>query len=364
MMRDVEAALRALLQDAHPAVVAGAAKGLDSLIRNTGKVQSPGPETVSQLRAAITVRSDRPEGDFALARRLAWLALTAAGPVDVATVERGYEDPDFQVRRRAIATFATTEAPDAQRRALLSRALRDAAFQVRYEAVRTYSRTLQAQDCAPVISAIDDPSAHVSLAAIDALGNGCPAGPGPIARLVALCNELPKPPPALDPGSRPPDPGFPSTPWHGPAHALVALARVARQQATELMPAFADHPVWQVRMYAARAAAALADVAQLERLAADADDNTRSRGFVRSGSTRRTLFTSTRLAGATISSSCSPPNHSRDRQMERRPCLPCWTHSPASRVNDATRRATREWRFWRGCASSARRSMPRRSVPA
>jgi cyclophilin family peptidyl-prolyl cis-trans isomerase/HEAT repeat protein len=275
MMRDVEAALRTRLQDPHPAVVAGAAKGLDSLIRNTGKVQSPEPDTVSQLRAATTVRSDRPEGDFALARRLAWLALAAAGPVDVATVERGYGDPDFQVRRRVIAALATTEAPDAQRRALLSRALRDAAFQVRYEAVRTYSRTLQAQDCAPVISAIDDPSTHVSLAAIDALGDGCPAGPSPVARLVTLSNELQKLLSTPDPGSRIPDPGFPSNPWHRPAHALAALARVAREQGTERMPAFADHPVWQVRVYAARAAAALADVARLERLAADADDNVR-----------------------------------------------------------------------------------------
>ena len=48
-MREVEEALRVRLQDAHPAVVAGAAKGLDALIRNSGKVQPPEAATISQL---------------------------------------------------------------------------------------------------------------------------------------------------------------------------------------------------------------------------------------------------------------------------------------------------------------------------
>ena len=41
------------------------------------------------------------------------------------------------------------------------------------------------------------------------------------------------------------------------------------------MPAFISHEVWQVRMYAARAAAAMKDVASLERLAYDQHDNVR-----------------------------------------------------------------------------------------
>ena len=280
VIRDVELQLRVRLQDAHPLVVAGAAKGLDALIRNTVKVQPPEAATISQLRAAASLGSDPSDADLALVRRLAWLALSAAGPVDITTIERGYEDPDLQVRRRAILALATATATDAQRRTLLARALADPAFQVRYEAVRAYSRTLQAQDCAPMLAAIDDVNAHVSLAAIDALGNGCPAGPTPVARLTAITGDLPK----VD--SSNPNPES-RVPWHRPAHAFVALARVAREAATPLLGPFAEHPIWQVRMYAARAAAALAAAARLERLASDPDDNVRHAAIEGLRATRR-----------------------------------------------------------------------------
>jgi cyclophilin family peptidyl-prolyl cis-trans isomerase/HEAT repeat protein len=271
-MREVEQALRVRLLDAHPAVVAGAAKGLDTLIRHTAKVQPPETTTIAQLRSAATLAADPADADFAQARRLAWLALAAAGPVDMATVERGYDDPDLQVRRRVIVAAATAEGPDAGRRSLLMRALADRAFQVRYEAVRSYSRTLRTKDCAPLLAAVDDINPHVSLAAIDALGDGCPAGPNPAARLAAMTGELQKAPAAAAPSD-----SRPSSPirWHRPAHAFVALARTAREQAIKLLPLFAEHSEWQVRLYAARAAAALAAAARLERLATDGNDNVR-----------------------------------------------------------------------------------------
>ena len=269
-MRDVEQALRVRLQDAHPSVVAGAAKGLETLIRNTVKLQPPEVATLAQLRATATLAADPSDADFAQVRRLAWLGLMAAGPVDLATIERGYDDADLQVRRRAIIAAATTEAPDRERHALLTRALADNAFQVRYEAVRTYSRTLQAADCAPIIAAIDDVNVHVSLAAIDALGNGCPAGPNPVARLTSITSQLSSVPPTAS------SLGAPSAvPWHRPAHAFVALARTAREEATKRLPVFAEHPDWHVRVYAAHAAAALVAGARLERLAGDVDDNVR-----------------------------------------------------------------------------------------
>ena len=63
--------------------------------------------------------------------------------------------------------------------------------------------------------------------------------------------------------------------WHRPAHALVALARVAPDRATPFMARAAAHEIWQVRMYAARAAGLLKDRVTLDALAADADDNVR-----------------------------------------------------------------------------------------
>src|SRR3984893_3951917 len=63
--------------------------------------------------------------------------------------------------------------------------------------------------------------------------------------------------------------------WHRAAHALVALAPAQPERATPAMPRFLGSGIWQLRMYAARAAAILNDRAALEKLAADDDDNVR-----------------------------------------------------------------------------------------
>jgi cyclophilin family peptidyl-prolyl cis-trans isomerase len=63
--------------------------------------------------------------------------------------------------------------------------------------------------------------------------------------------------------------------WHGPAHALVALARLAPAEARKILPRYVSHGTWQVRMYAARAAAALAATDVLEQLGRDSHDNVR-----------------------------------------------------------------------------------------
>jgi cyclophilin family peptidyl-prolyl cis-trans isomerase len=72
--------------------------------------------------------------------------------------------------------------------------------------------------------------------------------------------------------------GLPS--WHSAAHALVALTRTgASPEARRALPRLAASPIPAVRVYAARAAAALADTAALLRLAADADDNVKEAGI-------------------------------------------------------------------------------------
>jgi cyclophilin family peptidyl-prolyl cis-trans isomerase len=63
--------------------------------------------------------------------------------------------------------------------------------------------------------------------------------------------------------------------WHRATHAFVSLARLSRPDATRRLTRFAEHPIWQVRMYAARAAVALAARGRLERLAQDRHDNVR-----------------------------------------------------------------------------------------
>jgi cyclophilin family peptidyl-prolyl cis-trans isomerase/HEAT repeat protein len=273
-VRDAETALAALLPVArgaapiatgseplarvlHPASVTGAVKGLETRIRVYQKLAPVQPMTIARLRGAATLGSDPSDTDLAFIRRLAWSALNTAGGADVTLADAGLDDPDPQVRRLAVVALGNQNVAAADRSTRLLRALRDPSHMVRYDAVRMYSRTLQSTGCAPILTAVDDQSMHVALAAIDALGDGCPAGPSPIARLIQLSDT-------------------PAAPrWHRAAHAFVALARVARDHATGRMPAFAEHPTWQVRMYAARAATATASETRLERLAADSNDNVR-----------------------------------------------------------------------------------------
>ena len=61
--------------------------------------------------------------------------------------------------------------------------------------------------------------------------------------------------------------------WHLAAHGIVALARLRPADAKARMPRVATHRQWQLRMYAARAAAAMSDSGVLRVLAVDRDPN-------------------------------------------------------------------------------------------
>jgi cyclophilin family peptidyl-prolyl cis-trans isomerase len=96
------------------------------------------------------------------------------------------------------------------------------------------------------------------LAAIDAIGEACRGDDDALLRMIAEART-------------PPNRGL----WHRETHALVALARLSPSHAEIPLRSLTRHPVWQVRMYAARAAVVLNDAATLELLAADANDNVR-----------------------------------------------------------------------------------------
>jgi cyclophilin family peptidyl-prolyl cis-trans isomerase/HEAT repeat protein len=288
-VRDVEAALARLLpipqgaepiaagteplaRVVHPVAVIGAVKGLETRIRLYQKLAPVQPATIARLRGAATLGSDPSDTDLAFIRRVAWSALNSAASADVALVDHGLEDPDLQVRRLATIALANPNIAATDRSTRLNHALGDSSFMVRYEAVRVYNRTTQTASCQPLLTAVEDRSMHVALAAIDALGDGCPAGPSPIATLIQLSDSVAPPKP---PGEGRAAPGRHEAEWHRAAHAFVALARVARDHAAGRMAVLAEHRIWQVRMYAARAAAAMLSETRLERLAGDAHDNVR-----------------------------------------------------------------------------------------
>ena len=200
------------------------------------------------------------------------LSISQADPNAIASIRRAFvrdfADTDAQVRRQTIALVPTATALDDTARArLIDAALRDPSFHVRVEAVRAYARRANAT-CAPLVAATRDANPHVALTAIDLLPTvaACRDASSVVDRLAELTRSIPgrDAPRAAGRGN-----------WHAGAHALVSLARLAPDKARSILSTLVTHPTWQVRMYAATAAGALADTALVARLAADQSDNVR-----------------------------------------------------------------------------------------
>ena len=245
--------------------VEGAARGLESLTRISGKVAPLGDDAKARLYLVVETPDARGAATFARARRLALQALRNARMVDGGLARTASRDADDEVRRLSVVAAgapvtadAPATMPAADRDAVLAAGLKDAEPRVRYEAVRGWGRHLQAADCQPVLQAVNDPSPHVALAAIDLLGAGCGATP--------VSQVLQKEVEAL--------PASGAT-WHRAAHALVSLAKASPADVRTLLPRFAGHATWQVRVYAARAAGSTGATEALVRLGGDAHDNVR-----------------------------------------------------------------------------------------
>ncbi len=214
-------------------------------------------------------------------RRLAMATLAAASALDADTIETSLYDADAEVRRLAAAAIGGLDDPT-MRELLLRTAVADDAAPVRLEGLRNYGRTATAEACDQVLDAIGDDDPHVSLQAVDLLGSGCPGAAGGnemyvtalLAVLAPMLAESPTEGTAAtaDGAASAAGTGAPgdTSGWHHGAHALVSLATLDPDAARASIPTFAEHPTWQVRMYAARAAAATGSVDVLERLV---DDN-------------------------------------------------------------------------------------------
>lgn len=216
---DTEARLVAGLKDQDLVARTGAARGLETLVRQNIKSARPGSATVEALRMAIR------ENPVSRLRQFALLALNAAGDQDAATFDLALKDDDAQVRRLAVIGS--------------KRWIDDPSPLVRFEAVRL------AATCDRALVAVADPAGHVALAAVDALGAlKCDAG-----TIEPLLGQ--------------------DRPWRIRSRALVSLARVAPDRARARLGAFRDDPRWQVRAYAAMAAKQAGDEATLKTLAID-----------------------------------------------------------------------------------------------
>jgi cyclophilin family peptidyl-prolyl cis-trans isomerase len=264
-----QARLAAILEDSK-GPRATAARGLEALARRTRKLGRLSDQTLALLKkgAAWELPAMNKPADEPLARE-SFAALMAAGVVDRPLIAEALgEDSPLYRRLGAFALFGTGATVSGDERTKLVRmALEDRDLTVRYDALRAWvRRETDANGCGPIAEALSDSSLHVVLAAIDALADRCGTGEEAELLTARLISELRTPP---DIGS-----------WHREAHALVAAAKRAPDRAAMAMPAFRTHNVWQVRMYAARAAEPLKDAFTLEKLAYDDNDNVREAALV------------------------------------------------------------------------------------
>jgi cyclophilin family peptidyl-prolyl cis-trans isomerase len=249
----------------------GVAKGLEALIRLHRAIRQPGDRAVEMLRRLATERdadASLPGLDAvrdARIRRLAVETLTTAERLDEDLVARAAGDPDPQVRRLAMRAASMSRLA----MAALTTGLQDAAPMVRYEALRGLYSTAAAKVtptelsdddlvCRASIGAAGDVELHVALLALDQLA-ACGRSSEAMALLERNVNDLSAA-------------GSPRG-WHRPAHAIVALAQAAPDRAGDALAQFVQSAIWQLRVYAARAASTLGDREALEKLVADGQDN-------------------------------------------------------------------------------------------
>ena len=259
--RAIEDRLRAALSDPQGQREA-AARGLEALVRRNRRLGRLTGDTIEALEkgAAWSLPQMRPKIDEPIVVN-SMAALLSAGVMTGELVAAAFREPAAEIRRLgAMALYAGgSSIEDARRTDLIADALKDREARVRYEALRAWVRWNAATDgCGPLLNALSDERDFVALAAIDALGEQCRDDEAITIRLVSEARTPPN-----------------GASWHRETRAFLALARRAPDRAAVAMPSFSRHLTWQVRMYAARAAAAIKDADTLAQLAYDADDNVR-----------------------------------------------------------------------------------------
>ncbi len=231
----------------------GAGRGLETLFR-LHRDHAAQPETTAFLTELSSLsRDDATDAARAQVRFLAVSAMVNARmPLADELLFALQRDPYVGVRRLAAGVIGATRDYGSL---LVARALQDSEARVRYELLRALSRRAPERGaCSRLLAGLRDGVAAVRLLTIDAL----PRCEGAIATLQRIADGIGA---ARDGG------------WQEPAHALVALASVSGAGARSPAEDASAHPVWQVRMYAARAAAAAGWVDLLRLLAADENAN-------------------------------------------------------------------------------------------
>lgn len=228
----------------------GVAKGFEARSRISRALLMPGPEAIATLKR-LAAPSGAEATTAARVRRLALEALLTMSAADAELVASAVQDADAQVRRLAMRAAAPT---------ILASHLDDESPIVRIEALRLLTQKKAEQACDAAARMTADSETAVALVALDQLA-GCGASSDAVALLERAVTDL------SEAGS--------SRGWHRSAHALVALASASAERGQAALGQFTGSRIWQLRMYAARAAATLGNRGVLEVLAGDDNDNVR-----------------------------------------------------------------------------------------
>jgi cyclophilin family peptidyl-prolyl cis-trans isomerase len=223
-------------------------------------------KTAALVITALLIAFDRATGqvpaDSALIGRIL-LAEDRRDSTDAALSE-GARHADARVRLLAQRARGRIRDPRFAERDSVPAARAPAAWpeppwRLRYRALAT-----QRENCGALRSALADSAWPVRLRAADLAGPSCATDDSLASTLRQWIHALP-----ADASRR----SRAGVSWHAAAHAIVALARVRPGEARPRVRTLAAHRQWEVRAYAARAAAVLADTTTLRALARDANDN-------------------------------------------------------------------------------------------
>ncbi|MHB0963771.1 MAG: peptidylprolyl isomerase [Gemmatimonadaceae bacterium] len=204
--------------------------------------QAPSSPDTALVRRILTAEDRRDTTDRALADGM------ASRDARVALIARRslarLRDPRFAARDSLGVLPAPPTHPEP-------------AWRLRYRALAARNA-----DCAALRAALADESWHVRLRAADLAGTACRGDAEFTVTMqawLATSGNLAR----VRDGAA----------WQPAAHALVALSRAAPDVARAALQAFLRHDAHWVRVYAARAAAVLADTQALRSLAGDRNDN-------------------------------------------------------------------------------------------
>ncbi|AMY12942.1 Peptidyl-prolyl cis-trans isomerase B [Luteitalea pratensis] len=248
---------RANASPARAVVSVGVARGTEAMARRVRTLAGTGsdsPGLVALLESLLDRHAPPTPGTVALqdvldrrVRRLATTGLMTLRSLSAPRRVAAAGDADAQVRRLAVIDLSSRpEVSDAD----AADAFSDESMLVRHAAVSRLGSRLPTR--AEV--AVSDRHVSVRLAALDALGEAHACRSACETRLVTTPT-----------GAN----------WHEYAHALVAAARTDAAAARPLVARAASSDVWQVRMYAGRAAGTTLQADVLGALSADTDVNVR-----------------------------------------------------------------------------------------